>query len=143
MKWLIWVLVHYNSFPGEFCIKSCCMFVDMANSYLYIFTHVYWWTYIYYVPTKYLLYICYIKLQHSYHLCSFCCFSEMLFIIKILIIDMLGIYHGYSDMAWWMSFLPLWWGILFMWSKYHLVQYIYFCISPKHFFNIIYFCGHG
>ena len=28
-----------------------------------------------------------------------------------------------------------------MWSKYHFVQYIYFCISPKHFFNIIYFVG--
>ena len=28
-----------------------------------------------------------------------------------------------------------------MWSKYHFVQYIYFCISSKHFFNIIYFVG--
>ena len=28
-----------------------------------------------------------------------------------------------------------------MQSKYHFVQYIYFCISPKHFFNIIYFVG--
>ena len=111
----------------------------MANSYFHIFTDVYLWTYIYYVPTTYLLYICYIKM-HSFHLCSFCCFSEMLFIIKILTIDMLGIYHGYSDMAWWMSFLPLWWGILFMWSKYHFVQYIYFCIPSKHFFNI-YFVG--
>ena len=105
----------------------------MANSYLYIITHVYLQTHIYYVPTTYLLYICYIKL-HSFHLCSFCCFSEMLFVFKILTIDMLGIYHGYSDMACWMSFIPLWWGILFMWSKYHFVQYIYFCI-PKNIFS--------
>ena len=28
-----------------------------------------------------------------------------------------------------------------MWSKYHFVQYIYFCISPKYFFNITYFVG--
>ena len=38
-------------------------------------------------------------------------------------------------------FLPLWWGILFRRSKYHFVQYIYFCISPKHFSNIINFVG--
>ena len=86
------------------------MFVDLSNSYFYIFTHVYLWIYIYHVPTTYLLYICYIKL-YFFHLCSFCCFSEMLFIMKILIIDMLGICQGYSDMTWWMSFLPLWRGI--------------------------------
>ena len=91
--------------------------------------------------TTYLVYICYIKLQHSFHLCSFCCFSEMLFIIKILTIDILGIYHGYSDMAWWISFLPLWWGILFMWSKYHFVAVHVLLYIPKTFFNILYFVG--
>ena len=123
MKWSICVLVYYNSFSGEFCIKSCCMFVDMANSYLYIITHVYLWAYIDYVPTTYLLYICYINLQHSLHLCSFCYFSDMLFIINILTIDMLGIYHWYSDIAWW------------MFCVVHILLYI--C---KTFFNIIYWC---
>ena len=121
LKWSIWVFIHYNCFHGDFYIKSCCMFVDMPNSYLYIFTHVYLWAYIYSVFTTYVLYICYIKLQHSFHLFSFCCFSEMFFIIKILTIYMLGIYNGYCDMGWWISFLTVWWGILFMWSTYHFV----------------------
>ena len=64
--------------------------------------------YICYVSITYELYIWYINLQYFVHICSFCYFSDMLFIINTVTIDMVGIYHGYIDVAWWDIFLPLW-----------------------------------
>ena len=40
MNWSIWVLVEWSSFPVDCCIKFYCMFVDMGELCLYIFTHV-------------------------------------------------------------------------------------------------------
>ena len=67
------------------------MFVDMANSYLYIFTNVHMQTYIYYILTVYLL----DKLTTFFSPMFFLLFySEILFIINLLTIEMLGIDHG-------------------------------------------------
>ena len=112
----------------------------MANWYLYIIILVYLWMYICYVSITYLLYIWYINL-HFFHVCSFGYLSDMLFIINTVTIDMLGIYHGYIDVAWWRIFLPLWWGIFL-----HVVHMLFFVVHillyiPQTFFNIIYFVG--
>ena len=50
--------------------------------------------------TTYLLHTYYINILHSMHLSCFSCFLEILFIINLLTTEMLGIYHGWSNMAW-------------------------------------------
>ena len=141
MTWLTCLLVYYNHFFGDFCIKLCCIFVDMVNWHLYIIMHIYLCMYTCYVSITYLLYIWYINLQHFFHVCYFCYFSYMLFIMNTVTIDMLGIYHRYIGVAWWRIYLSLWWGMFFMWCTLlffvvHILLYI-----PQTFLNINYFVG--
>ena len=42
---------------------------------------------------------------------------------------------GWCNMAWQMMSLPLLGGIFWMWSKNYFWSYVYFCISPKSFFQ--------
>ena len=55
--------------------------------------------------------------------------------LHIFCLHMFLINSGWSDMAWQMRFLPPWGGISLIWSKNHFLQYVYFCISPKTFFQ--------
>ena len=48
--------------------------------------------------------------------------------------------HGCSDMACQMSSLPPWRGISLIWFKNHFLQYVYFCMPQKHFFQHHEFC---
>ena len=115
-----------------------CRYGKLTLIYYYtcIFVHVHLLC-IYYIFTVYLEY----KLTTFFHVCSFCYFSYMLFIMNTITIDMLGIYHRYIGVAWWRIFLSLWWGIFFMWCTFcffvvHILLYI-----PQTLFNIIYFVG--
>ena len=56
--------------------------------------------------------------------------SSHLFCLHMFLTD-----SGWCDMAWQMMSLPLLGGILWMWSKYYFLPYVYFCISPKTFFQ--------
>ena len=68
---------------------------------------------------------------------------EMVISVFILIFShifclcMFLINSGCSDMVYQMSSLPQWWGISLIWFKNHFLQYVYFCIPPKHFFSIM------
>ena len=62
------------------------LYICRYCQYLYLFQYVHFGTYIYYILTTYLL--------HSFHLCCFSYFSELLFIIHLLTTEMLGIDHG-------------------------------------------------
>ena len=48
---------------------------------------------------------------------------------------------GCSNMAWQMMSLSPLGGISLIWSKNYFLQYVYFCISPKYFFNIMNLVG--
>ena len=83
------------------CWHWSVMFVHI---YTCMFVNIHLW-YTYYIFTVYLLDKLMTILSTIF---VFCCFSAILFIINLLTIEMLGIYNGWSDMAWWMSFVSLW-----------------------------------
>ena len=75
----------------------------LIHNYTCIFVNVHLLC-IYYIFTLYLVY----KLTTFFTHMFFCYFSDMLFIINTVTIDMVGIYYGYIDVAWWKICLPLW-----------------------------------
>ena len=86
-------------------------------------------------------YIWYINLQHFFHVCSFCYFSDMLFIINTLTIDMLDIYHGYIDVGMVEDFSS---SLVRNFSSRgaHIIFVVHIHLYiPQTFFNIIYFVG--
>ena len=52
-------------------------------------------------------------------------------------LHMFLINHGCSDMACQMSSILPWGGISLIWFKNPFLQYVYFCMPQKHFFNIM------
>ena len=77
----------------------------------------------------------YTYLQLEMAISVFILISLHIFCLQMFLKD-----SGWSDMAWQMSSLPLWGGISLIWSKNHFLQYVYFCISPKTFFQHHEFC---
>ena len=68
--------------------------------------------------------------------------SVLIFIsLHIFCLHMFLTASGWSAMPWQMRSLPPWGGISLIWSKNHFLQYVYFCISPKTFFQHHVFCG--
>ena len=78
----------------------------------------------------------YLQLEMAISVC-------ILIFAHIFCLCMFLINCGCSDMACQMSSLPPWGGISLMWFKNHFLQYVYFCIPQKHFFNIMNFVGIG
>ena len=60
----------------------------------------------------------------------------ILILSHIFCLCMFVINRGCSDMACQMRSLLPWGGISLIWFKNHFLQYVYFCIPPKHFFNM-------
>ena len=64
----------------------------------------------------------------------------ILIFAHVFCLCMFLINHGCSDVACQMSCLLPWVGISLIWFKNHFLQYVYFCILQKHFFQHHEFC---
>ena len=81
--------------------KLYCMFLDMGQLYLHIFTHICLYIYISDILTTYALYICSIQVWHSYQLYLFICICTPYTVMVVLLtyvystiyIYLLHIYH--------------------------------------------------
>ena len=67
----------------------------------------------------------------------------ILIFVHIFCLCMFLINHGCSDMVCQMSCLLPWGSISLIWLKNSFLQYVYFCMHRKHFFNIMNFVGIG
>ena len=99
--------------------------------YTYFFNMIHLWAIVNHVKCTFLdCFYTHLQLERAISVLIF--ISSHLFCLHMFLTD-----SGWCNMAWeMMSFSPLG-GISLIWSKNHFLQYVYFCISPKHFFNIM------